>query len=286
MEKPESPEELKNLLISLLKEGKTKSEIANNFNVSEGTIYNWFKKFGIKVKDYLEFRLSYNVHVFDTVDSEEKAYWLGFLYADGWVSYLAIKNSYRIGLALNSIDIEHLRKFKAFLQDSRDDSAIKIYKYGPNGNKIHEGCRYVVCNEHLAKELINLGCTFRKSLTLTFPDIKKFNNPDFIFDFIRGYMDGDGCLSRTILKSGKLYPRLEIVGTNDFLTGVIKYLPQFGNVHAINNERLFRANAYGKKAREIANKLYGHATIYLDRKYEIFKALFEYKDGEIRNNGE
>ena len=74
MEKPESPEELKNLLISLLKEGKTNSEIANDFSVSEGTIYNWFKKFGIKVKDYLEFRLSYNVHVFDTIDSEEKAY--------------------------------------------------------------------------------------------------------------------------------------------------------------------------------------------------------------------
>ena len=287
MYEPKSPEELEGEIISLLKEGKTRKDITKKYRVGKNKVTGWFKKFGINVKkDYGEFRSPYNVHVFDIIDTEEKAYWLGFLYADGCVSYDASRNSYRIGLALKSIDIEHLKKFKAFLQDSRDDSVIKIYKYGPNGNKIHEGCRYIVSNEHLAKELINLGCTFKKSLTLTFPDIKKFNNPDLIFDFIRGYIDGDGSLSKTTLKSGKPYPHINLVGTNNFLTGVIKYLPQFGNIYTLKGGRVFQANSYGKKAQEIANKLYGHATIYLDRKYEKFKEYFKYKDGEGNKDGE
>ena len=273
-------------IISLLSEGKTRSEIAKIFKVHEATITNWLKKFKINVKDYTEFRLSYNVHVFDTIDSEEKAYWLGFLYADGCVLYnntTSTRNYYHVRIALKSTDIEHLRKFKDFLQDNRDDSIIHIRTENKNG-KIYESCRYSVSNKHLAESLVNLGCTPRKSLTLTFPDIKKFNNPDLIFDFIRGYCDGDGCLSY-YTKRGKTYPSINIVGTYDFLSGITKYIPQFKKVYKKRGENVFQLDTRNKLAREVANKLYGHATIYLDRKYERFKALFKYNDSEI-NNGE
>lgn len=272
-----SSEELKDEIISLLKEGKTRIDIARKFKVNKGKVTGWFKKFGINVKDYYEFRLSYNVHVFDTIDNEEKAYWLGFLYADGCVSYNAPINSYYIGVALKSTDVEHLKKFKDFLQDTRE-GAIRISTRTFNGKEF-EACGYRIFNEHLAKTLINLGCTIRKSLTLTFPDSSVFKKPNLVFDFIRGYTDGDGSLTHN-MKS----PRISILGTNEFLTEVIKYLPQFNKVYKSGNQ--FVVSTTGIKAKIIANKLYGHATIYLDRKYEKFKALFEYKDGEGNKDGE
>lgn len=286
MEKPESPDELKNLLISLLKSGKTRIEIADSFNVNKKTISEWLKKFDIKLKDYREFQLPYNIHVFDKIDTEEKAYWLGFLYADGCVSYRMNTNSYDVKLELAGVDIEHVKKFKTLFQDTRNNEMIKAHKRIYKGKELYY-CRYRICNEHLAKSLIALGCTIKKSLTLTFPDIKIFSNPDLVFDFIRGYIDGDGSLTYQPRKNGIKNPRISIIGTREFLEGVIKYLPQFSGIRKHNKEeKIFQIYAYGKKAREIANKLYGHATIYLDRKYEKFKALFEYKDGKDNKDGE
>ena len=60
-----------------------------------------------KIKN-LEFRVNYDVHVFDTIDSEEKAYWLGFLMADGYVR----SDSNVIGIELSYVDIDHMKKFK------------------------------------------------------------------------------------------------------------------------------------------------------------------------------
>ena len=277
MYESKSPEELKGEIISLLKEGKTGADIAKKYMVNKKKVTGWLKDFGINVKDYYEFRLSYNVHVFDTIDSEEKAYWLGFLYADGSVLYNAFRNCYYIKIELKSTDVKHLKKFKDFLQDTRED-VIRISTHTVNGKEF-EACSYRICNKHMAITLINLGCTIRKSLTLTFPDSSVFKKPNLVFDFIRGYVDGDGSLTHAI-KS----PRISILGTNEFLTEVIKYFPQFNKVYKARNH--FEVSTSGIKAKIIANKLYGHATIYLDRKYEKFKALFEYKDGEGNKDGE
>ena len=51
--------------------------------------------------------------VFDEIDSEEKAYWLGFLFADGYISDLKekSKHNYHFELSLKGSDINHLNKF-------------------------------------------------------------------------------------------------------------------------------------------------------------------------------
>lgn len=51
--------------------------------------------------------IEYNRHIFDEINSSEKAYWLGFIIADGYLN--EDKNMLRI--KLGSIDKHHLEKF-------------------------------------------------------------------------------------------------------------------------------------------------------------------------------
>ena len=100
-----------------------------------------------------------------------------------------------------------------------------------------------------------------------------FKNTENILHFIRGYVDGDGCL--TIFKDGdKLRTRLTMVGTESFLNS-INYL--FSNKGYIRNKstKNYTNQAFELKfsdipSRILARYLYENATIYLDRKYEKF----------------
>lgn len=53
-----------------------------------------------------------NDNIFSLIDTEEKAYWLGFLYADG---YIRKGENNHISIVLQQRDINHLVKFKKFL---------------------------------------------------------------------------------------------------------------------------------------------------------------------------
>ena len=64
----------------------------------------------------------------------------------------------------------------------------------------------------------------RKSLILTFPDEKIFSNKNLIYDFIRGYCDGDGSLGLYKRKNGATKTELSFVGTPEFLNGIQNFL--------------------------------------------------------------
>ena len=172
------------------------------------------------------------------------------------------------------------------MKDTRDDSVIKIRDFTSKLGNPQSSCSYMVCNDNLRNDLIKHGCVPAKSLILTFPDESHFESPDLIIDFIRGYIDGDGCLYSD--KKRPNHVSISARGTFDFLSGIIKYFPEFGVVHSEYDKRFkttqYRIYCSGEKARGVANKLYGHATIYLDRKFEKVATLFKYKDSETSGN--
>ena len=109
----------KEAILRLISQHLSGKEISKRLNISRRTLYNYMAKFNID-----SIKLSYiDDSVFDKIDTEEKAYWLGFLYADGSIS----SSSYQIELSLSSVDVNHIKKFKRFLNDSRlDDDVIKL----------------------------------------------------------------------------------------------------------------------------------------------------------------
>lgn len=96
-----------------------------------------------------------NKFIFDKIDNEEKAYWLGFLYADGSVG----STDNRVELGLAEKDYNHLVKFKNFIGLDNNIS------YRPQTKSY----RYSFKNKIFKEILIKQGCVPKKSLILDFP---------------------------------------------------------------------------------------------------------------------
>ena len=245
------------------------TKLAKMFGLSRTTIHNYMKANNVEVK-------STNVHsqdtkFFDVIDSEEKAYWLGFIYADGCISE-RVKNgkvsSMKLEITLNEGDKIHLEKF---LKDIKSTNTIETKLVKLHGKEITT-YRATVSSTDMCRDLIRHGCSPRKSLTLEFP---KHLPESLVKHFIRGYFDGDGCISTR--------KRISVVGTEQFLTSLQNYLIEELNVSNVSIRQEKRGKHYsyeksGNDALKIMNLLYSDCKVYLDRKYE--KAL-AYLQGDL-----
>lgn len=144
--------------------------------------------------------LSYNSEYFNEVDSPTKAYWLGFLYADGYTT-----NDDRWGLELMVSDKPHMQNL---LNEIEYTGSIKDRKRDNT-----ETCSFLIKNKAMTNSLISKGVVPRKTEILEFPS-KDILNPIYYKDFIRGFFDGDGCVVYQIKtaprkdRNNKIYDRL------------------------------------------------------------------------------
>ena len=238
------------------------TKLGEKYNIRRQTLSEKFKTWGYEIVNQQN-RCRLNEKCFDCMNTEEQFYWLGFLYADGNIS--STGNRIEVRLSIN--DKNHLEKFRKFLQLSTE-----IRTGICNGNGF---CHLSVRNKHLWNTLYDLGCVPRKSLILTFPKLSIFKNRDNVAHFIRGYVDGDGCLcvypneTRTSMRT-----RLSLVGTENFLKSVNQLFQNKGFIRNKSSNNWENA-AYNLlfsdvNSRKIARYLYTNASIYLDRKYEKF----------------
>lgn len=238
-------------------EGKSLTQIGKELHMDRGRLSTNLKADGIEIINKQNLT-KFNENFFDEIDTEEKAYWLGFLYADGAVS--SSKNT--IELSLKSSDIHHLEKFRDALGFSQDKHIFQ--------DDIR--CRIEITNKHLKQSLIKLGCVPRKSLVLTFPS-KEILPDIFLYDFIRGYVDGDG--SVMIGKNHKneyVKPRLSMLGTKEFLAEMIERA-QWKKVKIQHPSNAYSVEWSGKYVLNYLDQLYANATIYLDRKFKKYMTL-------------
>lgn len=163
--------------------GKNTSELAKEYNVSNETIRRWLKKRGVKRRaSRTSLKNSVNETYFSKIDNPDKAYWLGLFAADGCLSKsVGTIRSVRLYLAEKDGKI-----IEDFASDLQYTGKLQI-------DPIKKQKGIVFNSPQMCSDLINLGILKWKKEDN--PEL--FNNIPNIYkrDFIRGFFDGDGCIS-------------------------------------------------------------------------------------------
>ncbi|TFF97619.1 MAG: hypothetical protein EU540_08670, partial [Promethearchaeota archaeon] len=121
------------------------------------------------------------VDYFKTIDIKEKAYWLGFIYADGGISLdKRTKDTKRFKIEINLKDENLLNRFAKTIGFN-----LKYKSYREESNTV----RIRLGNKRFINNLIENGITFRKSNIIELP---KLNNRALYLAFLLGYFNGDG----------------------------------------------------------------------------------------------
>ena len=210
-------------------------------------------------------KYQYQQDIFEVIDTVEKAYWLGFLAADG-CNYQREHNA-SIIININEKDIDHLNKFKQFCNT---DAEIKSYIGYEGFSNQTPMCKITLNSKKISNDLIDKGILPNKSLILQPPKISK----EFYKPFILGYFDGDGSISKTSQCNNY---SISIQGTKEILTWICEVLNwdaklEKRNINSDNNSYYIRCGGTNKPY-QILSQLYNSCEICLNRKFNIYKTL-------------
>lgn len=270
----------KNFIIEDYLNGSTLKKLAKKYKASRGAIKKYLVIWGVKIRSFSESKshYSFDKNFFSKINSEEKAYWLGFIYADGNI-YRNNQNSKSVfQIALARIDITHLRKLRKSLK-----SNYPIYSEGKRA------VRLMINNKELINQFEILGLGPRKSLTLKFPTLEQVPE-SLLRHFVRGYFDGDGSISYN-KKKNRWW--MTIIGTHDFISKLKNIFISLGCTDTkirlekrSGNSSLFYLSYVGSAIKKrhtwnsnnnffiIYKYLYEGYPIVLNRKFKTFNKIY------------
>jgi hypothetical protein len=264
-------EENRKEITSMYEAGLTTEKVSLLFGCYSGTIGNYLKKWGVTMRSTGYRKYEYNDRYFENIDSHEKAYFLGFIAADGCVD-----GSLGGGLRIN-------------LQ-ARDISVLKSFQMALNHPKepLIDSRGYallVVHSNKLKEDLAQYGIIPLKTYSLDFPKVPE----EFVNSFLLGYFDGDGSISMSSLSAGhykgKKYvrnygqPQFRVAGRKEFLLGYQQELisscgVSLTKLYDPKGSYAFELGYVGMtQCKRIYEFLYKDSPVWLERKRERFEEL-------------
>lgn len=248
----------------------TWKEIAKNLNRTESSVQLKSKRIGIKKLPYF-----CDKDFFNKINTQEKAYWLGFITADGWVSY-GKNNSGELGIELAIKDIEHLKKFNKSINGNYNinvqDNLCVL------NNKVNKSCTLRIYSIQLVKDLLQYDITSNKTKNIKFVKLDE----NLMSHFIRGYFDGDGSIYVSHNKNRYIGMKFTS-GCINFIEELRAYLLNQGiksYIQKYNDIDCYDLMIGGMgNVDKMLNYIYNDANIYLERK--IKRTLELYKTFKI-----
>lgn len=252
----------------LYQEGVSLTKISQQLGIHRKALTRLFKNNQVESRKGFSYARKYNLdeHYFDVIDTEEKAYILGFIYADG--NNLFRTN--RISIHLAKRDEEILKKMSHIFYGE------EMLKYNTRNNKegkIFEYVRLQLFSAHMSQHLATLGVVEAKSHKIIFPD---WLDKSLYRHFIRGLIDGDGWIY--LPNDNRDSPNVGLICTrslNDFLKdyfekelGIKSYLVK---AHKQDFEVMceIRVKNY-HQCKIFLDWLYRDANISLQRKHNLY----------------
>jgi intein-encoded DNA endonuclease-like protein len=261
-------------VVRLYQQGMGSTQINKECNVHYSTVLNILRRHNIPIRSARKARqiYSYDEEFFNHIDSEEKAYWLGFILADGCVS---IRAGHKKDLSIGLKDKGHLKKF---ISSIHGNNRIRTYVWkGKEYESISIRC------QKLCDDLIQMGITPRKSMTVTVPIISK----NLYRHFWRGVVDGDGSLGIYINKNRYNHKSftISLVGNKNIILGFIDFIQKNIDVSlsCYSDKRIFATKTTNEKAIPIIKLLYENASIFMDRKHQLANHMIK-EWSQLQNN--
>ena len=252
----------------------TGADLAKEYPISSTAINALLRRHGYKSKSQSELQRIYPIveDFFDKIDTQEKAYILGILYADG-CNYVN-RNSVTLSLKESDKDIlEHITKLiqpTKPLKYINNSKQREVSGFENSSNSY----RLSIANKHISEKLVELGCVHRKTHSLSFPSENQV--PKHLKrHFIRGYFDGDGSVSK-----GKRC-KVNFIGTINFIKKLQDVLfCELGFKHTVlsqrwkNRENNIRSIGIAgeRQCIKLRQWLYKDANIFIKRKKDVFDA--------------
>lgn len=260
-------DEITDRVVALYTGGMTMKAIEASLGISYTAIRNGLVRRGVDRREkpkFVRFR-TVDETFFDVIDTEEKAYWLGFLMADG-----CINKSNRLTLLLAARDVDHLHKFAAAINT---DFPIRMHLRFSMG-AWREYCSIGVHGAEFVAGLIKHGVVHRKSYNGK-PCL--LERPDLQRHYWRGMLDGDGSVSKVLHRARNWVGyHASFVGTESIVNAFADFIRSRSShpctVSQKGNQFSFAFSGLGALQKSLTI-LYGDATVYLDRKYAVYQEL-------------
>lgn len=253
---------IKEALNDYVENGLSIKKCALRHKIGATTLARYLEKLDISKNEIDTRTYTYDKDFFKNIDSEEKAYWLGFIAADGSI----INNGYGLEISVAYSDKEHLEKFIASI--SGELSMITYLNKTAGNGKYYPTARVRVMSKQLCDDLYGKEIVPNKGLMLDFPC---YLSESLIRHYLRGYFDGDGSISTNGRnRNGSPKYALNLIATESFLINFMNHLKNLGvsEVKLQSKCNMFVWNKVGiNQIGIILNYLYDNCNIYLERKH-------------------
>ena len=262
-------EEIKDMYLN---QNISSTQIANIMGAKRYQINYILEKNGI-AKTFSEARREYGLdeHYFDEIDTPNKAYILGFLYADGYNNDI----NHTVVLTLHERDKNTLEKIRKELKCEKP--LYHISSVNKHDRKPRELESLILASKHMSETIKKWGLIPNKTFTLEFP---KFLSDNLVSHFIRGYFDGDGCayIEKRVDRQDRLF--VSIMSSTKFCYGMQQYLEKIGLKMNVNhptdkneNNSIIRTTKKDN-VKKFMDYIYKDADLYMERKRKKFEEFF------------
>lgn len=202
------------IIIDMYNSGMTSRCISRKIGIDKKSILNALHKNNVNFVPRSK-RRKYELDdtIFEVIDTQEKAYWLGFLAGDG------CNTGRGVSLGLKSADVDHLKKFQTFMKTNSPIGPAN--KTDKETGRIYYGNRIGIVSKKISNDLSSKGVVQRKSLIYQFP---MWLDSNLYSSFILGLIDSDGCFYYTHggIRSKHKSLHISFMGTQSSASNIAK----------------------------------------------------------------
>ena len=249
-------------------------DVYEKYEVNQNAMDYFFAEKGYVKRSTLR-KENIKIDIFNPVNTPEAAYILGFYIADGCL------NGNKFVITLNEKDKEILEKIRDYMSPITK----LIYKketINKQGIVSHPMYSFAFTCKEIVSCLEGLG--LGKNKTYLSKSIKNVVPKELMWDFIRGYWDGDGCISssnvtKNIKETSYNYINIgfTIISKDpDILNEMNEFFIEEGiNTHVYpDNKGNYLVGTHSKsEVEKIYNKLYTSSNLFMKRKRTKFNEI-------------